>query len=62
MGSGRLRVFFAVLPEDHRLIGREIDQNADEKERRTVNNYNHNIDMLNNILFGSQDYALIGRK
>ena len=55
-------LFFAVLPEDHRLIGREIDQNADEKERRTVNNYNHNIDMLNNILFGSQDYALIGRK
>jgi hypothetical protein len=51
----------APVPDDARLkkikIGKRKDENNEEIEI-----YNHNIDMLNAIIYGPQDYALIGIK
>ena len=33
-----------------------------EIEKENVKVYNHNIGMLNSLLFGAQDYAVIGKK
>lgn len=54
--------FSAPLSEERRLIGMGLEPGADEKEKRVVDTYNHNISILNDILFGSQDYAVIGKK
>ena len=53
--------FLAQVPEEVRL--RKIDiEYSDEKDKRLIENYNHNIDVINNVLFGAQDYAVIGKK
>ena len=31
-------------------------------ERKNVDVYNNNVEMLNTVLFGPQDYAVVGRK
>jgi O-antigen chain-terminating methyltransferase len=33
-----------------------------ETERKNVDVYNHNVEMLNTVLFGAQDYAVVGKK
>jgi hypothetical protein len=33
-----------------------------EMERKNFDVYNLNIEKLNNVLFGSQDYAVVGKK
>ena len=66
LGAERFReietLFFAAIPEERRLIRIALDPGADENELRAVKTYNHNIDILNNTLFGPQDYAVVGRK
>ena len=53
--------FFSPVPDDIRL--KKIDaEGAGEKDRKRIEVYNHNIDMLNAILYGAQDYAAIGKK
>lgn len=53
--------FLSPVPEDVRL--RRIDvEHSNEKEKHLIENYNYNINTLNNILFGSQDYAVIVKK
>ena len=53
--------FFSPVPDDIRL--KKIDaEGAGEKDRKRIDVYNHNIDMLNTILYGAQDYAAIGKK
>jgi len=53
--------FFSPVPDDMRL--RKIRaEDAGEEDRGLVEVYNHNIDMLNAILYGAQDYAAIGKK
>ena len=53
--------FFSPVPDDIRL--KKIDaEGASEKDRKRIEVYNHNIDMLNTILYGAQDYAAIGKK
>ena len=53
--------FLSPVPEDVRL--RRIDvEHSNEKEKHLIENYNYNINTLNNILFGSQDYAVVVKK
>jgi O-antigen chain-terminating methyltransferase len=53
--------FFSPVPDDIRL--KKIDaEGAGEKDQKRIEVYNHNIDMLNTILYGAQDYAAIGKK
>jgi len=55
--------FYEPVGEDRRL--RPIDVKAlgeEEEERRAADLINRNTEVLNNIIFGPQDYAVIGKK
>lgn len=54
--------FFSPLSDDSRLQKMPADNISTEKERTFFEVYNHNVELLNNILFGPQDYAVIGKK
>jgi len=54
--------FFSPVSDEGRLkrsVG-AADMNADE--RKNVDVYNHNVEMLNDLLYGAQDYAVVGKK
>ena len=53
--------FIAPVPDDARLKKIEIGTKKDES-CEGIEIYNHNFDMLNSIIYGPQDYALIGKK
>ena len=53
--------FLSPIPDELRLRKIEKD-NAEMGDKRMMEIYNHNIDMLNNFLYGAQDYLVIGKK
>lgn len=54
--------FLAPVPEDGRL--KKIDPRGIEvrEEGGWIDVYNRNIDMLNDVIFGAQDYFVVGKK
>jgi len=54
--------FIAPIPDEARLKKMEKDDKMDDRKRKRIDSYNQNIDMLNNILYGAQDYMVIGKK
>jgi O-antigen chain-terminating methyltransferase len=54
--------FFSPVSDDSRLKKMPTDETANLKDRAFFEVYNHNMELLNNILFGAQDYAVIGKK
>jgi len=54
--------FFAPIADEVRLKRLESKNEATDEAKRNVEIYNQNIDILNNILFGPQDYAIMGKK
>lgn len=54
--------FFAPVSEESRLKKIEVDPSFTEKEKSIISVYNYNIEKLNSILYGAQDYAVIGKK
>lgn len=53
--------FFSPVPEDSKL--KKIDtSNGDEKDMTRYELINQNIEKLNQLLYGNQDYAVIGKK
>jgi len=54
--------FFSLISDEDRLkkINWTADMNATES--KNVDVYNHNVEMLNTVLFGAQDYAVVGKK
>jgi len=40
----------------------ESKNEATDEAKRNAEIYNQNTDILNNILFGPQDYAIMGKK
>ncbi|MFA6363356.1 class I SAM-dependent methyltransferase [Methanoregula sp.] len=54
--------FFSPVSDAGRLKKIEMTVDMHETERKNVDVYNHNIEMLNSILFGAQDYAVVGKK
>lgn len=54
--------YFSPVGEEARLQKVPINNNMEEWAKSYLDVYNHNIDKLNNILYGAQDYAVIGRK
>jgi O-antigen chain-terminating methyltransferase len=54
--------FLSPVSDEMRLKKLPGISNLDEPARRNVEVYNHNIDVLNTVLFGAQDYAVIGKK
>lgn len=55
-------VFSSPLPETMRLQKLVPNEGVTDIERHQVDVYNRNIEMLNNTLYGAQDYAMIGKK
>ena len=54
--------FFSPVPDENRLKKITDISKLDESERKNVELYNDNVEILNSILFGAQDYAVIGKK
>jgi len=54
--------FSAPIPDEARLRKLSLDGNSDGSKREFIQIYNQNIDLLNGILYGAQDYAAVGRK
>ncbi len=54
--------FLARMPDRERLRKFELSPGLGDRERRMAETYNRNIDILNGLLFGPEDYAVIARK
>jgi SAM-dependent methyltransferase len=54
--------FFSPVSDESRLKTIEGAADMNEAERKNIDMYNHNVEMLNAVLFGAQDYAVIGKK
>ena len=54
--------FFSPISEESRLKKIEEMAEMNATERKNVGTYNHNVEILNSVLFGAQDYAVIGKK
>jgi 2-polyprenyl-3-methyl-5-hydroxy-6-metoxy-1,4-benzoquinol methylase len=55
-------MFSSAVPDESRLHRIPPGLNKDTTSLREIDIYNHNIDLLNNLLFGAQDYAVAGKK
>lgn len=54
--------FVARVPDRERLNRFELAPGLGDRERRMAETYNRNIEILNGLLFGAEDYAVIARK
>jgi hypothetical protein len=54
--------FFSRVPDPERLNKFELSPGLGDRERRMAETYNRNIDLLKDLLFGAEDYAVIARK
>ena len=54
--------FFSPVSEEARLQKVPLNSGTGEWAKKDLEIYNHNIEKLNNILYGAQDYAVIGKK
>ena len=55
--------FYQPVPDDFKLKKIEIDnQSGTGEQTRFLQILNHNTDMLNNVLFGYRDYAVIAKR
>jgi len=54
--------FFSPVSDESRLKKITDISESDEAAQKNIEIYNHNIEMLNTVLFGAQDYAVIGKK
>ena len=54
--------FFSPVSEENRLKKISNVSSLDETAQKNIEVYNNNIEILNTVLFGAQDYAVIGKK
>jgi len=54
--------FFSPVSDEGRLQKIQDTPGLNESVRENIVVYNHNIDTLNSLLFGAQDYAIIAKK
>jgi 2-polyprenyl-3-methyl-5-hydroxy-6-metoxy-1,4-benzoquinol methylase len=54
--------FFSPVSEEARLKKAPLNDGMEEWAKKYLDTYNHNIEKLNDILYGAQDYAVIGKK
>lgn len=55
-------MFFSPVSEEETLKKVPLNDKLDEWAKKYLDTYNHNIEKLNGILYGAQDYAVIGKK
>lgn len=56
------RKYFSPVSDNGRLKKIEVATDMNNNEKKNVDVYNNNVEILNMILFGAQDYAVIGKK
>lgn len=54
--------FFSPVPDEDRLNRVNPEEKTKELMGISSEIYNQNVDMINNVLYGAQDYAVIGKK
>jgi O-antigen chain-terminating methyltransferase len=54
--------FFSPVSDEGRLKKIEWTAEMNETESKNYDVYNHNVELLNTVLFGTQDYAVVGKK
>jgi O-antigen chain-terminating methyltransferase len=54
--------FFSPVPDESRLKSVNLGEGVEEFRRRFIEIYNKNVNMMNGVLYGAQDYAVIGKK
>jgi SAM-dependent methyltransferase len=54
--------FLSTVPDELRLKKIELTADLNGTKRKNVDVYNNNIEMLNTVLFGAQDYAVLAKK
>jgi len=54
--------FFSPVLDESRLKKIVNKSTVDEATQKSIDVYNHNIEMLNTLLFGPQDYAVIAKR
>jgi len=54
--------FLSPIPEDSKLQKIQVDKKLNGLNTEFINTYNKNIEKLNSIIYGYQDYAVIGKK
>ena len=54
--------FSSPVPAEIRLQKLTPSEVIDDERNAFIDSYNHNIDSLNGLLYGAQDYAIIGKK
>ena len=54
--------FFSPVSDEGRLKTIAGAPDMNETEQKNIDAYNHNVELLNSVLFGAQDYAVIGKK
>jgi 2-polyprenyl-3-methyl-5-hydroxy-6-metoxy-1,4-benzoquinol methylase len=55
-------LFLTPVPPQDRLMPLPLDSDARPQERERIRRLNHNIERLNEVLFGYQDYAAIAER
>jgi hypothetical protein len=55
-------MLFSPVSEEATLKKVPLNDKLDEWAKKCLDTYNHNIEKLNGILYGAQDYAVIGKK
>jgi len=58
----REKKFFSPVSDEGRLKTFEVTTDLNETERKNIEVYNHNVEMLNMVLFGAQDYSVVAKK
>jgi len=54
--------FFSPVSDEGRLKKIKWTAEMNETESKNYDVYNHNVELLNTVLFGTQDYAVVGKK
>ena len=54
--------FLSPVTDDSRLQKMPLGEGMSVEERDQVDVYNRNVEMLNGILYGAQDYSVVGKK
>lgn len=54
--------FLSSVPSDMKLQKLSDNSSFSESSKSMIEIYNQNIDLINNALYGAQDYAVIGKK
>jgi O-antigen chain-terminating methyltransferase len=54
--------FYSPVPDEIRLQKVQLNNKMEDREKLLIETFNRNIDILNNQLYGPQDYAFFGKK